>query len=341
MKVLITGGTGFIGSHTVRAAVDAGHEVRLLARSPRKVPVVLDALRPGLSDLVEVVPGDATDAAAVRDAVDGCDAVVHAAAVVALSRAESARAYEVNTTAGRTVLGAAVDAGCDPVVHVSSVSVFALGTDVIGLDAPLSTSEGGYGRSKTEIEWFAQGLQAAGAPVTVSYPAGVIGPSAPGLTALHDATLTWLHTMPFLSSGVNLVDVRDLAEAHVAMLEPGRGPRRFMLGGRYITWEDLAALIEQLTGNPVRRLPTPGWAIRGMGRFLDITRIPIPTQFPLTHEAMVNATRAVPFDSDATRAALGVSERPIAETMEDTLRWLRDAGHVDDAAIGRLAGGRT
>src|SRR5829696_5801645 len=108
MKVLVTGGTGFVGSHTVKAIVDAGHDLRLLVRSPDRLASALEPL--GVRDVDHVV-GDATDAESVRRAMDGCDAVVHAAAVFSYDAREAREMRRVNARATEVVLGAARDAG--------------------------------------------------------------------------------------------------------------------------------------------------------------------------------------------------------------------------------------
>ena len=117
MKVLVTGGTGFVGSHTVKAVIDAGHEPRLLVRSAGRLAPALEPL--GVRDVQHVV-GDATDADAVRRAMDGCDAVVHAAAIFSYDVREAHAMQRVNARATDVVLGAAQAAKLDLIVYVSS-----------------------------------------------------------------------------------------------------------------------------------------------------------------------------------------------------------------------------
>src|SRR5437763_13103547 len=122
MRVLVTGGTGFLGSHAAAALSARGHGIRLLVRSPQKVGPVLGALGLAAPDVVE---GDVTDAASVRAAAEGCDAVVHAAALVSLKRGDDERLHAVNVGGTATVIDHALEAGADPVVHVSSFTVLA------------------------------------------------------------------------------------------------------------------------------------------------------------------------------------------------------------------------
>lgn len=338
MRVLVTGGTGFIGSHTVRAVIERGFEVRLLARTPTKVPNVLGPLGLGDHPGIEVVPGDATDPESVERALTGCDAAIHAAATVSMRARESAAVHATNVEAARVVLGTAVRVGCDPVVHVSSASVLERGAETTTLDAPIKVATGTYSRTKADIEWYARGLQDAGAPVVITYPSGVIGPHSPSLTAMHNAARTWIAATPLPPSGVSILDVRDLAAQHAATLEAGAGSRRFLAGGQFLTWPDLVATIEAVSGHAIRTYRVPGGVLRGLGRVIDVTHLPNPLEFDLTEEAMTEATRAVPYDSTATIDALGVPYRSAAETLADTYRWLAAEGHITPAQAGVLTG---
>lgn len=334
MKVLVTGATGFAGSHTAAALQRGGHEVRLLVRDAAKAARVFAMV--GVVD-PEIVTGDVTDAGTVESAVAGCDAVVHTAAVVALQRSEAARAHATNTRGTELVLGAAARAGCDPIVHVSSVSVLDGGGTAVRLDSPLRVGASGYSASKVDSEWMARGMQAAGLPVVTVYPSGVIGPDAPALTVLHTAAITWIRAMPMISSGVNLIDVRDLAAMIAASIETGQGPRRIMAGGTFTPWSDLVDEIERLRGRKIFRYPAPGAVMRGMGRLVDLTHLRLPIDFELTHETMTEASRAVPCDSAESERALGVTPRPVSETMVDTYRWIVEAGGLRPDEIGAMA----
>jgi dihydroflavonol-4-reductase len=120
MRVLVTGGTGFVGSHTVAALVEGGHEVRLLVRARQRVAAALGPLGLQPADL-ETMVGDVTDAAAVDQAVRGCQAVVHAGSVYSFDSRDAGRIRQVNVRGTDLVLGVAHRAGLDPIVYVSSI----------------------------------------------------------------------------------------------------------------------------------------------------------------------------------------------------------------------------
>lgn len=332
MKVVVTGATGFIGSHVVAELARAGHDVRLLVRTPEKVPRVLGPLGVRIDDLVA---GDMTDPEAVTRALDGCDAVVHAAATFYGGE----EVYTANVEGARTLLGLARDRGLDPIVYFSTIAaMYPPPGPVLTVDDPVTGLRTTYGRSKAEGERIARALQAERAPVVTLYPAGVYGPQDPGpseaMKGLRDG-IRW--GWPITATGVGVVDVRDLARIAAAALVPGRGPRRFMAGGHYLTWREQAALVERITGRPVRRLPAPPPVLRGLARLLDLAKRVVPFDYPLTYEAALMMTRFVPCDSRATLAELGVGFRPTEETYADSIRWLVEVGELPRRYAGRLA----
>jgi nucleoside-diphosphate-sugar epimerase len=332
MTVLVTGATGFIGSHTAARLALQGHRVRLLVRDPAKIARV-----PALSGMphFDVIVGDVTDPAAVRRALDGCTAVVHAAARVSLADRDADRAYAVNVGGTRHVIGRAAQTGI-PAVYVSSVSVFMAGHGLVTLDTPLTTARDGYAHSKVAAEQLVRDFQEAGAPIAIVYPSGVLGPDAPDVSATHQGLIAWLRTPPRTTSGTSIIDVRDVAAAIVRSLDR-KLPARWMLGGEFLSWSELHATIAGVTGVRRTRVPMPAGAMRLAGRVGDIVKRVVPFDYPLTYEAMVMATRAEPYDDDSTRAALDVDWRPIEETIADSIRWLAASGHIDSRLAGALA----
>jgi dihydroflavonol-4-reductase len=176
MRVLVTGGSGFIGAHSAHALSDAGHALRFLARSPERLARTLAPLGVPFDD---TVVGDVTDEGSVRRALDGCDAVLHAAGVVATGNAAALEMAATNVGGTRTVLGTAAELGLDPIVHVSSGSaLYPTSEPSVGPDDPVVEGLGAYGESKARAERFARELQAQGAPVVCTYPVMVLGPPA-------------------------------------------------------------------------------------------------------------------------------------------------------------------
>lgn len=342
MRVLLTGGTGYIGSFTIRALLEAGHTPRVLIRDPARLAAKLTAL--GIdAESVETVTGDMTDAAAVAAAVDGCAAAIHAAAAVAvLNRADAERAFEINVTGTRNVLTAALQQGCDPVVHVSSVAVFGHdGPPQITVDHPLSTGgDNPYGRSKAVADQFARDLQAEGRPLVIVYPGGVTGPAAgDSYGEVADGFVSMLKTgcLVTRAGGIDVIDVRDLAALLAATITPGLGPRRYTAGGRLVTLTELGAIIRDLTGRRFPVLPIPGGVFRGLGWATDLLRKVVPFDTVFTEEAMQALTLVRPTDDSTVEPELGVRYRDPVETVAASLRDLYDGGLLSARQVGRIA----
>ena len=153
MKVLVTGGTGFVGSHAVSALVSAGHQVRLLVRNPAKIDRVLT---PRNIEIVDHVIGDVSDTDAVRSALSGCDAVLHAAATLY----GGDEVLDANVRGVRNTLGIGCELGLDPILYISSIAAMVSPVgDCITVNDPVYHFETNYGRSKAEGERYARELQ--------------------------------------------------------------------------------------------------------------------------------------------------------------------------------------
>src|SRR5262249_30278225 len=168
-------GTGCVGSHAGAALVLAGHQVRVLARSPERVPA---ALAPLGIDEFDTAVGDVTDAVGVERALEGCDAVLHAASVFSMDarRADEVRAVNVRGT--ETVLGAGHRLGLDPIVFVSSELALLPPTDgaVLTAASPVGQTRWAYSRSKADSERVSRRYQSLSAPIVSVMPAAVWGP---------------------------------------------------------------------------------------------------------------------------------------------------------------------
>ena len=340
MRILLTGASGFIGSWTAPALLTAGHDVVALVRDPEKARRVLG--QRGLADGdVELRQGDILDAPSVASALDGCEGAIHAAAAIGVTSGGQVPVLEQNVTGTRNVVGQALDAGCDPVVHLSTVAAFVPpDAPVITTESRLASPRNDYGRSKVIAERELRARQDAGEPVTIVYPGGVLGPDQPQL----DATLEGIagarrQGWPLAPGGVCLVDVRDLAALLTAAMEPGRGPRRFMAGGTFLSWPDLGDLTDDIIGVKARRVPFPKPLLYATGSFLDLLRKRFTIAYPLTRDAAEIMVTMVPTDDSATVEQLGVQFRPVRESLTDALTWLVREGHLNGKAAGNLATG--
>src|ERR1700684_3329988 len=212
MRVLITGGTGFVGGWTAKAVADAGHSVRFLVRNPDRLHTSVAQLGVGGADFSV---GEIIDRVSVRAALQGCDAVVHSAALVATDPRQTNEMLTTNMQGAQNVLGQAVELGLDPIVHVSSfTALFHPNLETMTADLPVVGGADGYGTSKAQVDIYARGLQDAGAPVNVTYPGMVLGPPVGnqyGEVGEGVRSLLSLHVVPGRGAAWLIVDARDVA----------------------------------------------------------------------------------------------------------------------------------
>jgi nucleoside-diphosphate-sugar epimerase len=324
VKVLVTGGTGFIGSHTVAALVRHGHGVKVLARTPDRVELVLEPH--GVE--VEVVQGDVTDLPSVVSALDGCDAVVHAAAQIPLG---SSPTTDVNIVGSRTVIGEAAARGLDPIIYTSTIMVYLPTSEaIITPSSDLPRPRSAYGQAKQEVERFVRALQAEGAPVVSFILGGVYGPTSPHLEGSFHAVISALDALMLTPpGGTGIVDVRDVAELITRAMGPDRGPRRYLTGGHYLSWTEWTDRLSEAAGVAVRREVVSAEQMADLGRAFDEQRKSGQVvDIPLSEETAQIMTDGVPTDDSRTLKELGMSYRPVIETFRDTVAYLRSIGRV-------------
>jgi nucleoside-diphosphate-sugar epimerase len=335
MLVLVTGGTGFVGSHSVAAIVRDGHRVRLLARDESRVRPALDPLGvdPGA---VEVVAGDVADGPAVQAAVAGCDAVLHAASVFSFDSRAHAKMRAVNASGTETVLAAARRAGADPIVHVSTFAALVpTHGRPLSTDSPVGQPRETYMATKAEAEEIARRHQDEGAPVTITYLPAMIGPHDPYVGdqsgRLRDVLRGLMPIWPL--GGHPIGDVRDTAALHAAALVPGQGPRRFFGPGRYVTTREYIRTARRVTDRALPTVFLPARSMFPIGMLTMLLQRVVPFHIPAEYGAIYTCATAARLD-DSTAGALGIQPRPLAETMADAVRWLHEHGEVSDRQAG-------
>lgn len=335
---MVTGGTGFVGSHTVRAFVAAGHSVRLLVRDREKVRRIFDPLDIAIPES-DVVVGDITDEAQVEAAFAGCDAVFHSAALVDLRKSAAQRVLETNARGVDLVIGGAARRGLPSIVYVSSVSIFFQpGAPPLHLDMAVAPATTAYAQSKADAEAVVRRLQDEGAPIRASYPSGIIGPDDPGMSDGNHAVYSWYKDTGIDTSGFfQICDVRDLAALHVLQLELPEGAHRHVAAGPNLTWSDTYKVCDALTGLRVRQFPLNGRILRACGSVGDVVKRFWDFSFPLTRDSMEFATQWPGADASATTKDLGIQFRSAEATYGDTLRWMYEAGHLEAKHVGRIA----
>lgn len=329
MRVLVTGGTGFIGAWTAKAVADAGHHVRFLVRDPARLATSAAQLGVDTSDHVV---GDIGDGRSTSVALDRCDSVIHCAAMVSTDPQQADAMLRTNVDGGRNVLGSAVQRGLDPIVHVSSfTALFRPGLEVLRADLPVIGGTDAYGRSKAQLESYARGLQDAGAPVVITYPGMVLGPPAGnqfGEAAEGVQAAVRLGGLIGRGAAWTVVDVRDLAALHAALLTPGDGPRRYMAGGIRVPVAELASMMGGAAGRSMLVVPVPDSMLRLIGQVGDAVGGYLPFDVPITGAAMQYYTQMPASDDTLSQTELGITYRATRQTLADTIAGLRQVGRL-------------
>ncbi|MDZ4269735.1 MAG: NAD-dependent epimerase/dehydratase family protein [Mycobacterium sp.] len=322
MLIAVTGGTGYLGAHTVRALLAGGHRVRLLVGPDAEGALVLDRLAE--AGALDVLSGDIRNTATIEALLDGCDAVLHAAGVVGTDNRRRELMWQINAHATETLLERAVAKGLDPVVSVSSYSaLFPPPNGVIGPDTPTADGRSDYAKTKGYADRVARRLQQQGASVVVTYPSSVVGPAfhtAPGVTERGWAPIVRFGVAPRLRGGMQMIDVRDVAGVHTAIMEPGRGPRRYMCGGVLVPFDGMISALERGMGRRIRRIPLSQSLFRGVSRLGDVLGGIVPMGDGLTYEAALLLTAATPTDDTATVRDLGITWRSPVDAIVSSFR---------------------
>ncbi len=332
MLALVTGATGFVGSHVARALAARGACVRVLVRRSSRID--------NLADLdCEPVFGDLTDPDSLRHAAQGCDAVFHVAADYRLWSRDPKELYRANVEGTTNVLRAAREAGAKRVVYTSSVGVLAAPAteDPSNEDTPVTIDDmiGHYKRSKFMAEeearrfWSQEGLD-----IVIVNPSTPVGERDIRPTPTGKIIVDFLNRkMPaFVDTGLNLVDVRDVAEGHVLALERGRSGERYILGNQNMTLHGILQELGAITGipAPTRRIPHQvAYAAACVDTWLFGTVLRRPPHIPI--EGVRMARKFMYFDSSKAVQELGFTQSPVRDALSRAVDWFRANGYVRSA----------
>jgi dihydroflavonol-4-reductase len=323
---LVTGATGFVGSHVARALVARGDDVRVTVRATSN----LDALA-GLD--VRTTIADLTDRRAVRRALKDVSRVFHVAGSTNLRASEEAL-FEANVVATRVVLEECLRADVERVVHTSSTA--AIGPAPQGGTADERTLwRGGlgipYADAKHEAEVEALRIAARGLPVVLVCPAYVLGRGDLGRSSTELVRRFMLRRIPaYVDGAINVVDVEDVAAGMLLADAAGVAGERYILGNRNYTWDRLFADLARLSGiepPAVRLSKTAALALAE-----TLVRAPGPT--PITPVEVRSAAQWWTYRSAKARRELGWTTRPHEETVEATVAWYREREGGRLARIG-------
>src|SRR5215831_16767090 len=324
---LVTGATGFVGAHVVRALIARGRAVRCLVRP--------NSRRENLNGLaVELALGDLTDPPSLARALFGVSTLYHCAADYRLDAKDPSMIYESNVRGTENILRAASEAGVGRIVYTSSVG--ALGKQKNGSPAdektPASREQmtGHYKRSKFDAERVAESWIVRGLPVVIVHPSTPVGELDIKPTPTGQMIVDFLNRrMPaYVDTGLNLVDVRDVAAGHVLAAERGRVGEKYILGNRNMTLKEIWDTLSRLTSIPSPRVRLPHW-IPLTAALVDSAVARLTGRSPkIPLEGVRMSRQKMFFDASKAVRELGLPQTPVEEPLSRAAQWFREKGYV-------------
>jgi len=328
MKVFLTGATGFVGHHVANALAAEGADLRMLVRKTSNLANIEGI--PG-----ETYVGDLSQPETLRAGLQGCDAVMHVAADYRLWIPDPASMYRANVDGTRELLRMAREAGVPRVVYTSSVATMHFRTDgiVINEDTPVSLKDmvGHYKRSKFLAEQEAVKAAQGGQQVIILNPTTPIGPNDSKPTPTGRIFVDFLNGRfpAYMDTGLNLVDVSEVARTHVAALTLGQSGHRYILGGENLTLKQILDKMAGITGLPSPNVKIPFVVAATYAFFEEWITGRIRGREPRATFEEVRMGRKKMYASSAhAQQELGFRIAPVYPAMRAAIEWFRAHGYA-------------
>lgn len=328
MRVFITGATGFVGAHVARSYAAEGAVLRLLTRKSSR----LDGLA-GLD--AETVVGDLRDPASLRSAIEGCDTLVHVAADYRLWVRDPQEMYAANVDGTRELLKMAREVGVQRVVYTSSVATMGFKSDgtIVNEETPVSLDDmiGHYKRSKFLGEQEAIKAARAGQHVMILNPTTPIGPGDAKPTPTGRIIVDFLNKKfpAYVDTGLNLVDVGEVARMHVVALDRGMPGERYILGGENLTLKQILDRMSAITGLPSPTMKVPHAVAMGFAFFDETITGKLRGKEPRATVEAVRMGKKMMFASSArAERDLGFKVLPIYNALRAAIDWFVEHGYA-------------
>jgi dihydroflavonol-4-reductase len=327
MKSLVTGASGFVGGAVVRALVAAGVEVRIIARPGNDLWHLA-----GLP--MERVEGDLRDKDSLLRALQGCRHLYHVAAHYALWAKDPSIFYDVNVTGTRTLLEAAREVGVERTVYCSTIGAIGLpsGGGLGAETTPVSLDQmaGHYKRSKYLAEQEVLKLARESLPVVIVNPSAPVGTGDVKPTPTGQVIVDFMKgRMPaYIETGMNLIDVDDVAAGHLLAMEKGRLGERYILGNTNLMLREVFEILSRLTGVKAPTIKLPRLAILPLAYMNDwiASLTNKPPRIPL--EGIRMAKYKMHYDCTKAIKELGLPQTPVEVALDKAVKWFRSHGYA-------------
>jgi dihydroflavonol-4-reductase len=328
VRVFITGATGFVGGHVARLYAAEGARLRLLTRQTSR----LDSLA-GLD--AEMVKGDLREPENLRSALSGCDALVHVAADYRLWVRDPEQMYAANVEGTRELLKLAREVGVQRVVYTSSVATMGFKADgtIVNEETPVALADmiGHYKRSKFLGELEAIRAAKAGQHVMILNPTTPIGPGDAKPTPTGRIIVDFLNRKfpAYVDTGLNLVDVTEVARMHVVALERGTPGERYILGGENLTLKQILDRMSAITGLPSPKRKVPHAVAMAFALFDETITGKLRGREPRATVEAVRMGKKVMFASSAkAERELGFQVLPVYPALRAAIDWFIAHGYA-------------
>ncbi len=322
MRVFVTGSTGFVGANLVRLLLQQGYEVKVLVRSSSR----LDNIS---SQDVEVIQGDLNEPNLSRHLL-GCQVLFHVAAHYSLWQADSKLLYRNNVLGTRNVLNAARQAGIERTVYTSSVAAIGVGENGIAVNethqSPVEKLLGDYKKSKYYAEQEAVEAVKQGQDIVIVNPSTPIGALDIKPTPTGEIIVRFLRRkMPFyVDTGLNLIDVKDVAWGHLFALEKGRSGDRYILGNQNLTFKQLLAKLARITGLPAPKRTIPYWIPYTAAWFDEKILTPLGKQPAIALDGVRMSRQKMFYDATKAVTELSLPQSSIDLALQDAVKWFQE-----------------
>jgi dihydroflavonol-4-reductase len=327
MKTFVTGATGFVGSHVARVLAEQGADLRLLTRKASRTENI-DAIPH------ERVVGDLGDPESLKKAIAGCEAVYHVAADYRLWTRVPGEMYRANVEGTRAILKAAQECGVKRVVYCSTVATMGFhDRAVVDENAPVELSGmiGHYKRSKFMAEQVVMEAAKAGQDVVMVNPTAPIGEQDIKPTPTGRIVVDFLKEKfpAYVETGLNLVDVHDVARAHVLAFEKGKPGERYIIGGENLTLKQVLDKLAAITDLPSPRVKLPYFVAYLSGAFdTFFTGLLLRREPRVTLDAVRMGSKMMWASSAKAERDLGYKPSPIDAALQRAVDWFRQHGYA-------------